>query len=149
LPEALLGRALTAAEGIGDDAARAGALASLAERLPEPLLERALTAAQGIGSDRARARLLVPLAKRLPEPLLECVLEAAQGIGDDEAKADVLTSLVERLPNARTFAQIPECLAKIRRNAALTLLADVAQCFDSAVAHSIAESITDVCHRWI
>ena len=53
---------LTAAEGIGDEYAKAGALGSLAERLPEHLLERALTAAEGIGSDHAKAGALGALA---------------------------------------------------------------------------------------
>ena len=102
LPERLLERALTAAEGIGNDGAKAGALGSLAERLPERLLERALTAAEGIGSDGAKAGALGSLAERLPEPrrteILERALTAAEGIGDDDAKAGALGSLAERLP---------------------------------------------------
>ena len=93
---------LTAAEGIGSDDAKAGALGSLAERLPEPrrteILERALTAAEGIGGASAKAGALGSLAERLPERLLERALTAAEGIGDDGDKADALGSLAERLP---------------------------------------------------
>ena len=75
---------LTAAEGIGDEYAKAGALGSLAERLPEPrrteILERALTAAEGIGSDNAKASALGSLAERLPEHL--------SGAGADGGRGD-------------------------------------------------------------
>ena len=147
----MLERALTAAEGIGDDDAKAGALGSLAERLPEHLLERALTAAEGIGNDTPRPSALGSLAERLPERLLERALTAAEGIGSDHAKAGALGSLAARLPDGPAqllIARIPDHIATMRRNNALRLLAQLATRPDFPEALSTAEAISDVCDRW-
>src|SRR6202035_4825668 len=110
----VLDRALMAAEGIGDDEAKAKVLGSLAARLPEALLDRALKAAEGIGDDEAKAGALGSLAERLPEPrrteVLDRALTAAEGIGDDRAKAGALGSLAERLPEPRRTVVLDRAL---------------------------------------
>ena len=93
---------LTAAEGIGSDDAKAGALGSLAERLPEPrrteILERALTAAEGIGNEGRqgrRARLTGGAPAGAPSG---AAADGGRGDRRDEAEAGALGSLAERLP---------------------------------------------------
>ena len=151
MPEQLLERALTAAEGIRDDGAKAKALGSLMERLPESLLERALMAAERIGDDQGKARVLGSLAERLPEQLLERALTAVERTRDNEAKTRALGALAERLPDERAHAfivRVPDYLATMRRESGVTLLSKFAMHLDSPIALTISEAISDVHNRW-
>lgn len=77
LRETLLPDALAAAREIGDERARASALAKLALHLPETLLPDALAAARAIRDERARPSALAQLAPLLPEPQREAALREA------------------------------------------------------------------------
>ena len=104
LPERLLERALTAAEGSATRSPRPTRSAhgrAPAGAAPDRDTGAGADGGRGIGDEYAKAGALGFLAERLPERLLERALTAAEGIGNDGAKAGALGSLAERLPEPR------------------------------------------------
>ena len=86
--QAVLREALDAAQGLGDEVARASILAA------QDRVEEALAVARGIGDEWARARALEALAPRLAEAgRVEEALAVARGIGDEVARARALAAL--------------------------------------------------------
>ena len=69
LPPDLLGEALAAVKGIGDEHTRKVALAALAPHLPPDLLGEALAVAKGISDADSRLKILVALVGSAPDYL--------------------------------------------------------------------------------
>jgi hypothetical protein len=96
LPADLLPAALTVAESIADDDARARAMHGLAPRLPEELLRRVVSV---IGpKSRGVSFTLAPVARYLPEPLLREAFTRAGRIESASERAGVMAALAGYLP---------------------------------------------------
>jgi hypothetical protein len=96
LPADLLPAALTVAENIRDDDARARAMHRLAPRLPEDLLRRVVSA---IGpQSRGVSFTLAPVARYLPEPLLREAFTRVGRIESASERAGVMAALADYLP---------------------------------------------------
>jgi hypothetical protein len=103
-----LAEALVAAREVGDDHARAQALARLAPHLPEALKEQALREALAvaweIGDECDRAAALAGVGAHLPEALKEEAMQealaVAQGIRYELARARALAYVTPYLPES-------------------------------------------------
>jgi hypothetical protein len=102
LTGSLLSEAASAARGLVDAEARAGALLALAPRLPEPdqseAMDDALAAVRRVVGSQSRVLLLASAASHLSEPQLAEALSITQQLVGGDAQAEALARLAPHLP---------------------------------------------------
>ncbi len=114
LPEQLLPQAAAVIRAIGDPAARATALGTLATRYDAAertaTLGEALRAVAAIPYELDRAAALIGLAPQLSGPLIQQAMPLALGLSQAEARSRAVGMLASRLP---TLPDAPGYLARL------------------------------------
>lgn len=107
--------AIAASRQIAMPAARARALARIAEAVDEPrssvALAEAVEAVASISYSEEKAKLLIELAPALPEALLLRAVQAARGIDEARLQVKALTALAVRFPEPSKSAWVAEAWA--------------------------------------